>query len=880
MNGAAGGAHADDLGGCVPTMNRACMPVTGTYSKLFLQKIYEGTKEFRADLKEHLGIDLERDFGRFALTSPNPGGPPGLPPSYLAAQQRNANAYAGQTGFTPPPSRPLTPASVVRGPTPRRTPNAGGYDPASRRQFKPRSGQRDIMAWAPPVVALIGVLLCIVLKLGGGTDGLLGGAAFGAAAGGGSRTAGFTLRVQQGAQYMFSFFTPKKGAAPPPPGGGAAGGFGGAASSGYASAGHQAGAQAGTQAGGQAGAQAGAQTGAGQQQQQQQHGYAQGTPEAPPPPGWDASGAEQQRQGQGWGQQAGAGRGGASQAGQAEQEAGDGLNQAERARRAQQWRAAKCGTPGADKAICNALLSMGQAKASAAAAESTTHRLKTKGSPLLTAALTARGLPSVASPTSPAAAKRARLWRSAGCGTSQGNRRVCAKLLSLDEATLKAVDLRSIVKDVRSGIIGLALPPAGPQADAAMCSQALTASEARATELTAMQEHLEGVLEALTTVRTTCVGLEAQLLRAPSGAPRASLAGQHAACLRTLGEHDKQAADGTARLEALAAEAEAVAQHAQIVCEAAVEKQARDTEKAAERKDWYTTEAERLSAHAEELSRRKEVSERTAWELLQNDLEVDPPREEHELDEEDDRGGFGGGAYDTEYENEFDTDVYQAPRAERQQRAAPRGRTTAAAEEQERDDAGPRSRREPVLDPAVEHARAAAAAAEDARRAAIAAEYERAAQAGESAERRERRKSWARTALLGIAVLTVPLTGVALLSARAAERFRYGSAGADGGVSDAPESSWLRIAGDPCVDGTLMAVVRLETAAEFIFTWSRSVGREMEVIDGANAPWYKVMPEDEGFRIAVTVTSVFVDGQYGPTSTATTLSLVSFARTT
>ena len=41
MNGASGGASSDDPLGCVPGMNRACMPVTGTYSRLILQKLYE-----------------------------------------------------------------------------------------------------------------------------------------------------------------------------------------------------------------------------------------------------------------------------------------------------------------------------------------------------------------------------------------------------------------------------------------------------------------------------------------------------------------------------------------------------------------------------------------------------------------------------------------------------------------------------------------------------------------------------------------------------------------------------------------------------------------------------------------------------------------------
>ena len=54
--------------------------------------------------------------------------------------------------------------------------------------------------------------------------------------------------------------------------------------------------------------------------------------------------------------------------------------------------------------------------------------------------------------------------------------------------------------------------------------------------------------------------------------------------------------------------------------------------------------------------------------------------------------------------------------------------------------------------------------------------------------------------------------------------------------------------------------------------WSRASrgSDDLEVVDGANAPWYKVSREDVGRAIVVTVTSVFEDGQYGPTSSART----------
>ena len=43
MNGASGPSGSDDPLGCLPAMNRACMPVTGSYSRNVLQKLYEAS---------------------------------------------------------------------------------------------------------------------------------------------------------------------------------------------------------------------------------------------------------------------------------------------------------------------------------------------------------------------------------------------------------------------------------------------------------------------------------------------------------------------------------------------------------------------------------------------------------------------------------------------------------------------------------------------------------------------------------------------------------------------------------------------------------------------------------------------------------------------
>jgi len=149
-----------------------------------------------------------------------------------------------------------------------------------------------------------------------------------------------------------------------------------------------------------------------------------------------------------------------------------------------------------------------------------------------------------------------------------------------------------------------------------------------------------------------------------------------------------------------------------------------------------------------------------------------------------------------------------------------------------------------------------------------------------------------------LSALAAPLTGVALLSARAAEQLRARlrhaqrrrvssadniaarSGGADGyderdaqgnGDADAYASAdWVQLLGDAKVGGVLTAQVAMDDAIEFEFVWSRLFRGLFEVIPDAHAPWYRVTADDLGSRVAVTVTSVVAGGEYGPTCSSRT----------
>lgn len=155
----------------------------------------------KQDLKENLGIDFGDDggFGAFRMQQPQPQQ---LPPSYVQAERANAGIYAGQSGFTPPPSRPMSvmsqasnlssvssppqyprrPASVrshAQGPGAR-----GGAGPGGRYAYNGAQSQQQsaFSQWGPPVIAFLGILACLILKLRGGAG--ASGAAAGGAAGG------------------------------------------------------------------------------------------------------------------------------------------------------------------------------------------------------------------------------------------------------------------------------------------------------------------------------------------------------------------------------------------------------------------------------------------------------------------------------------------------------------------------------------------------------------------------------------------------------------------------------------------------------------------------------------------------------------------------
>jgi len=411
-------------------------------------------------------------------------------------------------------------------------------------------------------------------------------------------------------------------------------------------------------------------------------------------------------------------------------------------------------------------------------------------------------------------------WKDAQCGTPRGDASTCAALESL-RASGRA----------SQGAVTKAVLPASGDVSAA-CSLALAASETRTQELVAVQAEVESRVKRLAVVRAQC----------------ASPGADAEQCSTRVSAAEAAAGEDTARLEALTVRAEAASQRAYTLCMAAQDRGSSAAAAAAGLVDWLASEADTLLAHTAALEeQRAAAAAKAAVEAALQGGEATP-----------------AGAVWANLAAQLEEDI----EATRKMAATTRAEAKAAAKANSL--------------PGRVYSSATAAAASLGR------------QMWLSSVTREQV-----TMAYAMAAMAAPLTALAVASAHTAEKLRGAlasrrqsrapdSGGGDGdavaaavsGVLALATASWVALSGEPKVGALLMVDItpppelqaKLDAAElealEYEFVWTRSFRGVFEVLEGQHAPWYTLTRDDLGSRLAVTVSSVLPDGEYGPTASA------------
>jgi hypothetical protein len=534
----------------------------------------------------------------------------------------------------------------------------------------------------------------------------------------------------------------------------------------------------------------------------------------------------------------------------------------ERAARSAAFAAARCGTPAADTAACAALLDSAPLVSAAARAGQTPRpgSLQQKAS-----ATAATAAPRDAAAKEADRARRAVAWRDSRCGTPQADAAACAALLSLGAAAAARASHAGLdavavaVEDARRAAAAKqAQTPRGAASPAPSASAPAPAAMAPAkagakSGAAAPPGGAVALLRAETSAGACSLALAAsesrtaELMASQTRLERAldALASARASCERgsdtscaaTAARRDAEAAAETARLEALTASAEAAAQRAYTLCMTHMERQQLKASRAAAVVDWLSAEAATLLQHAAALEEQRAAAAARAVAA----------------------GAPGGDASEEA--------SWRALAVELEQEAL----ATSAAAAQAADEAG-----------------GVAKAAQQAQQARSGA-----GSGGSDSPWFGRRSSsddadGASSMAYTMSALAAPLTGVALLSARAAEQLRArlrhrqrklrGGGGSSDALGDADDdagasyasAAWVQLLGEARVGGVLTAQVAMDEAVEFEFVWSRVFRGLFEVIPDAHAPWYRITADDLGSRVAVTVTSIVAGGEYGATCSSRT----------